>query len=160
MRQSTNHHWFRLWLVAWSAPSHYLNQLWNIVNWTLRNKLQWNFNRNSYIFIQRNRFENVVWKTAAICLGLNVLTEIDHVSEGIGVWISGFIHINRWDALSDPCPNFDVDLVHTLRPRQNGRHFADDIFKWVFVNQNVWIPIKISLKFVPKGPINNIQALV
>ena len=26
---------------------HYLNQCWNIVNWTLRNKLQWNNNRNS-----------------------------------------------------------------------------------------------------------------
>ena len=36
------------------------------VNWTLRNKLQWNFNRNSSIFIQENRFENVIWKMAAI----------------------------------------------------------------------------------------------
>ena len=34
------HLWFRLWLVAWSLPSHCLNQYWNIVNWTLRNKLQ------------------------------------------------------------------------------------------------------------------------
>ena len=42
----------------------------------------------------------------------------------------------------------------------NGRHFADDIFKCIFLNENVWIPIKISLKFVPKGPINNIPALV
>ena len=50
--------------------------------------------------------------------------------------------------------------VNTLRPRQNGRHFADDIFKWIFLNENVWIPIKISLKFVPQGPINNIPALV
>ena len=50
--------------------------------------------------------------------------------------------------------------IITLRPRQNGRHFADDIFKCIFVNENVWIPIKISLKFVPKGPINNIPALV
>ena len=33
---------------------------------TLRNKLQWNINRNSYIFIQENAFENVVWKMAAI----------------------------------------------------------------------------------------------
>ena len=49
---------------------------------------------------------------------------------------------------------------NTLRPRQNGRHFADDIFKCIFVNENLWIPIKISLKFVPKGPINNIPALV
>ena len=48
----------------------------------------------------------------------------------------------------------------TLRPRQNGRHFADDTFKYIFLNENVWIPIKISLKFVPKGPINNIPALV
>ena len=27
-------HWFRQWLVAWSAPSHYLKQWWNIINWT------------------------------------------------------------------------------------------------------------------------------
>ena len=57
---------FQIWLVAWSTPSHYLNQCWNIANWTLRNKLQWNLNRNSYIFIQENAFENVFWKMAAI----------------------------------------------------------------------------------------------
>ena len=50
--------------------------------------------------------------------------------------------------------------LNTLRPRQNGRHFADDIFKYIFLNENIWISIKISLKFVPKGPINNIPALV
>ena len=37
----------QIWLVACSAPSHYLNQCWNIVNCTHGNKLQWNFNRNS-----------------------------------------------------------------------------------------------------------------
>ena len=46
-------------LVGWSAPSHYLNQCWNIVNWNLTNKLQLNLKRNSYIFIQENAFENV-----------------------------------------------------------------------------------------------------
>ena len=50
--------------------------------------------------------------------------------------------------------------LNSLRPRQNGRLFADDIFKWIFLNENVWIPIKISLKFVPQGPISNIPALV
>ena len=44
---------------------------------------------------------------------------------------------------------------NTLRPRQNGRHFADDTFNRIFVNEND----KFLLKFVPKG-INNIQALV
>ena len=47
-----------------------------------------------------------------------------------------------------------------LRPRQNGRHFPDDIFKWIFLNENVCISINISLKFVPRGPINNTPTLV
>ena len=50
--------------------------------------------------------------------------------------------------------------VNTLRPRQNGTHFADDTFKHIFANENVRILIEISLKFVPKGPINNIPFLV
>ena len=53
-----------------------------------------------------------------------------------------------------------ICAVTTLRPRQNGRHFADDILKCIFWNENVWLPIKISLKFVPHGAINNIPALV
>ena len=53
-----------------------------------------------------------------------------------------------------------LSKVNTLRPRQNGRHFADDIFKGIFLNENFLIRIKFSLKFVPKGPINNIPALV
>ena len=39
-------------------------------------------------------------------------------------------------------------LLNTLRPRQNGRHFADDTFKRIFFNENVRISLKISLKFV------------
>ena len=50
--------------------------------------------------------------------------------------------------------------LDTLRPRQNGRHFPDDIFKCIFLNENVWISIWISLKCVPEEPINNIPALV
>ena len=61
-------------------------------------------------------------------------------------------------------PLMHIDRIqlgfNTLRPRQNGRHFADDTFKRIFVNENVIILIEISLKFVPKGPINNIPALV
>ena len=49
---------------------------------------------------------------------------------------------------------------NTLRQRQNGHHFADDTFICIFVNENVRISIKIPLKFVPKGSINNIPALV
>ena len=45
-------------------------------------------------------------------------------------------------------------------PRQNGRRVADDTCERIFVNTNVRISIQISLKFVPKDPINNIPALV
>ena len=42
-------------------PSHSLNQCWVIVNWTPRNKLQWNFNQNTKIFIHKIISEIVIW---------------------------------------------------------------------------------------------------
>ena len=51
-------------------------------------------------------------------------------------------------------------IFNTLRPRQNGRHFPDDIFKYICFNENVLISIKFPLKFIPKVPVNNIPALV
>ena len=53
-----------------------------------------------------------------------------------------------------------VFILNTLKPRQNGRQFPDNIFICIFLNENIWILIKISHKFVPKGLINNIPALV
>ena len=51
-------------------------------------------------------------------------------------------------------------VINTLGPRQHGRHFADDTFKRIFLNENVIISIKISLKSVPRGPVSNIPASV
>ena len=53
-----------------------------------------------------------------------------------------------WVALSD----LSLDKMAAI--------LADDIFKCISVNEKYFILIKISLKFVPKGPINNIPALV
>ena len=72
---------------------------------------------------------------------------------------------------SESCLGANVEVVcllsvrtpielNTLRPRQNGRHFADEIFKRILFNENVWISLTISLKFVPKVRINNFPALV
>ena len=41
-----------------------------------------------------------------------------------------------------------------------GRHFADDIFKCIPMNEKFCILIRISLKFVPNGSIDNKSALV
>ena len=46
----------------------------------------------------------------------------------------------------------EKDLLNTLRPRQDGWQLAD-VFKYIFFSENVWIAIKISVWFVPKGPI-------
>ena len=40
-------------------------------------------------------------------------------------------------------------FFNTLRPRQNGRHFPDDILKCIFLNESVRLSIKISLNIVP-----------
>ena len=52
-----------------SAPSHYLDQCWVIINWTLGNKLQWNFHQNTTLFINENALKNIACKMAAILSG-------------------------------------------------------------------------------------------
>ena len=54
----------------------------------------------------------------------------------------------------------NINTFITLRPRQNVRHFPDDVFKCIFLNENVWNSIKISLELIPEGPINSMPALV
>ena len=51
-------------------------------------------------------------------------------------------------------------LINTVKSRQNDCHFPDDIFKCIFWKKNVLNLIKISLKYISKGPIDNIPALV
>ena len=53
--------------------------------------------------------------------------------------------------------------IHYAKPTAQllfKNRFPDNIFKCIFLNENVWILIKISLKLVPKGPINNIPSLI
>ena len=78
----------------------------------------------------------------------------------INWWVNmchSFFHSSKPD-VTDGYPLYRP--FNSLRPRQNGRYFTDDTFKRIFWNENVWISIKISLKFVSKGPINNIPVLV
>ena len=51
-------------------------------------------------------------------------------------------------------------VINTLRPTQDGRHFADDIFTRIFYIENCCILNKFSLKYVRKGPTDNNPALV
>ena len=60
-----------------------------------------------------------------------------------------------------PSRNWPCHIVYQhIEAETKWTHFADDTFKRIFINENVRISIDISLKFVPKGLINNISALV
>ena len=75
---------------------------------------------------------------------------------------TGSIRPHMYDFSSGTTPLFKLISipVNTLGLRQNCRHFADDIFKCIFLNENLWISIKISQKFVSKFRIINIPVLI
>ena len=65
-----------------------------------------------------------------------------------------FFWSTKWISL------FLNQLFDTLRPRPNGQYFVDDIFKGISWNENVWIVVDISLKFIREGPTDNKSSLV
>ena len=74
MHQETNHHWLRQWLFAWTTPSHYLNQCWYVVNWTLKNKRQWILSEFNFLFKKMHlKMSSAKWRP--FCLGLNLLIQ-------------------------------------------------------------------------------------
>ena len=46
--------------IVWLAPSYHMNQYLHAVNWTFENKFQLNHYKNTTIFIQENKIENVI----------------------------------------------------------------------------------------------------
>ena len=64
----------------------------------------------------------------------------------------GSRHLNSATNCESYTDNFDH--FNAPPPDQNGRHFADDIFICIFMNEKFCILIKISLKFVSNGAID------
>ena len=86
-------------------PSHCLNQCLFIVNWTLRNKLQWNFNQNSYFFIQGNAFQNIVFETVAILSQSQCVKWIHVIHLALffgGAFTGAVVHMNDLISLKWP----------------------------------------------------------
>ena len=54
----------------------------------------------------------------------------------------------------------DTTKIYKLRPGPNGTHFADDIFKCIFLTVNVFILVQLSLQFVSWNPVDNESAFV
>ena len=73
-------------------------------------------------------------------------------------WQYDAFHFSTWHS-------WHLGVIHihfafkSLRPRQIGRHFPDNIFKRILLIGNVRTSIEISLRCVPMGPTNTIKAL-
>ena len=62
---------------------------------------------------------------------------------------------------SDCFQNFTtLEVCNSTHLSLNKSHFADDMFKRIFLNENIWISNKISLRYVPWGLIDTMWALV
>ena len=87
-------HWFRFGYIH--ATTHHLNQCWNILDRTFRNKLQWNFNKIYTFSFKKKHLKMSSGKWRPFCLGLNVLTsnEVKH-----------FLDLNWTVAILDSSPD-------------------------------------------------------
>ena len=72
------------------------------------------------------------------CIGrVNLRGDANRTKHTAKVYIGNNLLVrNSMEVTETP---FVDSSVNTLRPRQNGRHFADDISKCIFLNQTVWI---------------------
>ena len=100
----------------------------------------WNSNQTTINFIQINACQNVIRKIRPFYSCLKVLTlTYPHLS---GLWeFNGYtldISVFSSSHINNSHPH--DTLVNTLRRRQNGRHFSDDSRKYIFLNENAWIP--------------------
>ena len=107
----------------------------------------------------------------------------------ICAWINGWVNNREAGNLGRHCAHYDVIVMswlialdrsspsdhrlsiyntqHALSrfinsslPGQNGRNIADDISSSIFMNEKFCVLIKILLRFVAKGTIDNNRALV
>ena len=122
--------------------------------------LGWAYTQNDPWFSNELKLTSI-WKY------IYYLSNVWQVSQGYNYWQitasdSGFVHTY---ATSNYLKQVTTSLtympwVNTLRLRGNLCHFKADIFKCIFLNENIWISLQIALKFVPKVRIDKIPALV
>ena len=122
------------------ATSHYLNQCWNIVNWTLRNKLQWNFNRNSNIFNQENTPQN------AICEMASILSRPQCVKDDIS--FKRYARLTRKHGYSPMRKLSKIMLVTTLTSTSHFGKIASDVRYYVNAFRGYLYSVQFAVSIV------------
>ena len=98
------------------------------------------------------------WPSAVMCSG--IYSRSDHQ-----IWVPYIYGTGTWGIKYHECQRSIAwlvanSLLNTSRPEQNGHQFADDIFKFIFLDENCCTLIKILLQIVPVDLVNDIEALV
>ena len=75
------------------------------------------------------------------------------------MWPREWCHVSWILGIAGPNNIACSQLTHWSQHKMDAI-FPNNIFKWIFLNENAWILIRISVRFVPKGEINNIPALI
>ena len=109
------------------------------------------------IGIFRSSYDNaLIWMSWELPEDKSTLFQVmDWCSQATNHYLS-----QCWPRSKPPYGVTRPQWVYTLRPRQNGHHLVDNIFAFIFLNENAWILNNISLKLFLMGPINNIPVLV
>ena len=108
--------------------------------------------------------KKMCWKVSSekrrpFCLGVNVLTPWEYFNDQLDIFkkIHGLIILVSPGNFGKSCSVSASMLGYCQHTKAEIKWppFPDNIFKCIFLNENIWILIEFSLKFVPKGPINN-----
>ena len=153
---------YSIWILSrswgdWKKPSENIQTdngahliLWKLISCLALHKCRESIHYRQWILM--NFFIGARWMTAIYALCKISGRFIGH--NGNQQDFERFQFLSPSLSKSHPLTHYRVGLRH------KGRHFPDDIFKCIFLNENLWILLKISLKFVPKVRTNNILALV
>ena len=152
-----------------TAPSHYLYQCWLTIA-----EILWHiFHGNVYLNTQNtnpvlcfkfvNMFKITATCTRVQCVEISAFHRILWETL-IHAWNMCLLHTSQqihraWIYNYSPLFSLGCHYQH-IEAETKWPPFLDDILKCIFLSKNAWIAIKISRKFVPKGLINNIPALV
>ena len=108
------------------------------------------------------RRQAIIWTNAGILLIGPLGTNFSEILIGIQTFSFKKMHLKMSSAkgrLFSLGLNVLNTRLYTLfnpsPPGQNGRRFTYDIFEYIFMNGNFCNLIRISRKFIPKGPVDN-----
>ena len=151
--------------IIWTSVGIY-----NVVNWTLGNKLQWKLIQNIYIFMQEKAFENVIWKMVAILFrpqctslytGFLFLCGYRWAAGRGGVHHTGS-HVASYNAVyisGEPVIKLKSPRGQ-LAPGRFQFNFRKVIFKLNLVSGGWGISYEIALRWIPQDLTNNKSTLV